>query len=497
MTVHHNILGAIGMPPAVRRQRPAPEALARRVQHEAANPMGSVKDRLALGIIEAAEQAGELKAGQTVIEATSGNTGLGLAMVCAAKGYPLVVVMAENFSLERRKMLRFLGAKVVLSPPWAKGTGMLAIARKLADDNGWFLASQFDNEAGPDIHSRTTAAEIIGDFGPDGLTAWVSGFGTGGTLKGVARVLRAQSPATRIILVEPENAALVGSGLAQDIDSNGDPTKSHPAFHPHPMQGWSPDFISKLTREAVAARLIDATVGVSGGEAIDTAIQLARREGIFCGISGGATVAGALMAARGMAPGSRILAMLPDTGERYLTTPLFADISVEMDDAEKALLDAAMPAIAASSAPPPTTPEEVPVVDEAARQFVADAIANNPGKVVMFAMSWCEFCWTVRKLLNALGVPFVSIDIDTSEFRLANDVPKIRAALAEVAGAPTLPQIYADGTHLGGCMDVLGAAETGELRRILAAGGIPNNDAMVDPYEYLPNWVKLPKPVAA
>jgi cysteine synthase A len=497
MTIHNDILGVIGNTPVVRLQHLAPEGVELFVKLEARNPLGSVKDRLALGIIEAAEKSGELKPGQTVVEATSGNTGLGLAMVCAAKGYPLVIVMAENFSLERRKMLRFLGAKVVLSPPWAKGTGMIAIAKKLAEDNGWFLARQFENEAGPDIHSRTTAVEIIRDFGRNGLNAWVTGFGSGGTLKGVARVLREQSPATRIIVVEPENAALVGSGIAQDAAANGEPTKSHPAFHPHPIQGVTPDFISKLTRDAVAEKMVDATIGVSGAEAIDTAVQLARREGIFCGISSGATVAAAIKAAGDMPPGSRILAMLADTGERYLTTPLFGDISVEMDEAEKALLDAAMPAIAVQPAPAPAEAPAAPITDETARKFVADAIANNHGKVVMFAMSWCEFCWTVRKLLTALGVPFVSIDIDTSEFRAANDVPKIRAALNEIAGAPTIPQVYAGGTHLGGCMDVLAAAETGELQRILNDAGIPMNDRILDPYEFLPNWVKLPKPVAA
>jgi cysteine synthase len=496
MAVYQNILGAIGNTPVVRLQHLAPEGVELFVKLEAANPMGSVKDRLALGIIEAAEQSGQLKPGQTVIEATSGNTGLGLAMVCAAKGYPLVIVMAENFSLERRKMLRFLGAKVVLSPPWAKGTGMLAIAKKLAEDNGWFLARQFENEAGPDIHSRTTAQEILRDFGRNGLNAWVTGFGSGGTLKGVARVLREQSPATRIIVVEPENAALVGSGIAQEFEQSGEPAKSHPAFHPHPIQGVTPDFISKLTRDAVADGMVDATIGVSGAEAIDTAIQLAQREGIFCGISSGATVAAALKAARDMAPGSRILAMVPDTGERYLSTPLFGDISVEMNEGEKALLEAAMPAIQVPAKPAAAVPA-APVTDKVARKFVADAITSNPGKVVMFAMSWCEFCWTVRKLLNALGVPFVSIDIDTSEFRAANDVPKIRAALNEVAGAPTIPQVYAGGTHLGGCMDVLAAAETGELQRILASAAIPSNGAIVDPYDFLPNWVKLPNRVAA
>ncbi len=495
MTIHHNVLGTIGNTPIVQLQRLAPSGITMYVKLEAANPMGSVKDRLALGIIEAAEQSGELRPGQTVIEATSGNTGLGLAMVCAAKRYPLVVVMAENFSLERRKMLRFLGAKVVLSPPWAKGTGMLAIARKLAKDNGWFLCRQFDNEAGPDIHSKTTAAEIIRDFGPDGLTAWVSGFGTGGTLKGVARVLREQSPATRIIVAEPENAPLVGSGIPQELDSAGEPAKSHPVFHPHPMQGWSPDFVSKLTRDALAAHMVDATVGVSGHEAIECAIQVARREGIFCGITGGATLAGALKIARDVPPGSRILAMLPDTGERYLTTPLFGDISVDMDEEEESLLQGAIAAIEPAAA---TAPMSAPaVVDDAARRFVADAIASNPGEVVMFGMSWCEFCWSVRKLLDALQIPFVSIDVDTPEFRATNDVPEIRAALAQLAGSPTLPQVYAAGMHLGGCMDVMAKAESGALQKLLSEKGIACSDATAEPSAFLPNWVKLPKPLAA
>jgi cysteine synthase A len=392
-------------------------------------------------------------------------------------------------------MLRFLGAKVVLTPGWAKGTGMLAVARKLAEDNGWFLCRQFENEAGADVHSRTTAVEIIRDFGPNGLTAWVSGFGTGGTLKGVARMLRELSPTTKVIVAEPENAALVGSGIAQEVDSRGEPAKSHAAFHPHPMQGWSPDFISKLTRDAVAARMIDRTVAVSGAEAISTAIELARSEGIFCGISGGATLAAALKVAKDAAPGSRILAMLPDTGERYLSTPLFAGISVEMDDGERALLEAGMPAIAA-----PAIPLEEPAplsADAEARQFVASSIASHPDKVVMFALSWCEFCWAVRKLLDALDVPFVSIDLDLPEFRARHDVAGIRAALAEAAGAPTIPQIFAGGELIGGCMDIMQAAASGELQKLLCEKGIRCDFASLDPYQFLPNWVKLPQPLAA
>ena len=495
MSVHNSILDTIGNTPSVRLNRMAPEHVEVFVKLEAANPMGSIKDRLALGIIEAAEKSGELRPGQTVVEATSGNTGIGLALVCAAKGYPLVVVMAEHFSLERRKLLRFLGAKVVLTPGSAKGSGMVAVARKLAEDNGWFLARQFDNEAGPDFHSKTTAAEILRDFGPNGLTAWVTGFGTGGTLKGVARVLRRSSPATKIILVEPENAALVGSGIAQEVDSAGLPAESHPAFHPHPMQGWSPDFISKLTRDSVAAKMIDETIGVSGAEAIACAIELARTEGIFCGITGGATLAAALKFAQGAAPASRILAILPDTGERYLSTPLFADISVEMDDEERSLLDEGLPAILTKA-----TPIEEPVqsaVDAEARQFVASSIASHPGKVVMFSLSWCEFSWAVRKLLTALHVPFVSIDLDLPEFREKHDVPAIRAALAEVAGTPTIPQLFAGGTLIGGCMEVMKATASGELQKLLCEKEIRCELASLDPYQFLPNWVKVPQPLAA
>jgi len=488
MSIHESILDTIGDTPIIRLSRMAPPGVDVFVKVEAANPMGSVKDRLALGIIEAAEQSGELRPGQTVIEATSGNTGLGLAMICAAKGYPLVVVMAENFSLERRKMLRFLGAKVILTPPWAKGTGMLAIAEKLAEDNGWYLCRQFENEAGPDIHSRTTAAEILRDFGENGLTAWVSGFGTGGTLKGVARVLKERSPATKVIVAEPENSALIGSGIAQGAGS-------HPAFHPHPMQGWSPDFISKLTGDAVAAKWIDNTVTVSGAEAIGTATELGRTEGIFCGITGGATLAAALKFARSAKPGSRILAMLPDTGERYLSTPLFGDIGVEMDETEAELLQSAMPALSQSTAPAQAEPESS---DEDARRFVADAIAEHPDKLVMFALSWCEFCWSVRRLLDRIGTPFVSIELDDPNFLAAHDVPEIRAALRELTGAATIPQVFVGGVWIGGCMEVMEAAESGEFYRLLSESSIPPKyDGELSRYDFLPNWIRRTQPEPA
>ena len=228
-------------------------------------------------------------------------------MVCAAKGYPLVVTMAESFSVERRKLMRYLGARVILTPASEKGSGMIAKARELADKHGWFLCRQFENEANPDMHSRTTAEEILRDFGEDGLDYWVTGFGTGGTLKGVARVLRARSPGTTIVGVEPENAQLLSSGIAQSYLAHGGPAASHPSFRPHPMQGWSPDFIPKLANDVLEGGMIDRLVPVAGADALAQARILARREGIFCGITGGATFAAALEVARTAPKGSRIL----------------------------------------------------------------------------------------------------------------------------------------------------------------------------------------------
>ena len=290
--------------------------------------MGSVKDRLALGIIEDAERSGALKPGQTVVEATSGNTGIGLAMVCAQKGYPLVMTMAESFSIERRKLMRFLGAKVILTPAKAKGSGMLAKAVELAEAHDWFLCRQFENEANADMHSRTTAQEILNDFKGERLDYWVSGFGTGGTLKGVSRVLKKERPETQIVVCEPDNSQLIGSGIPQPG------LESHPAFQPHPTQGWSPDFIAKLTADAFDSALVDSLIPVKGDEAIRLSKELAQQEGIFTGISGGATLASALDVCQSAPKGSTVLCMLPDTGERYLSTPLFEDIAEGMTEAE-------------------------------------------------------------------------------------------------------------------------------------------------------------------
>lgn len=336
-TRHDSILGTIGNTPVVKINRMAPEGVNLYVKIEAFNPLGSVKDRLALGVIEAAEEAGELKPGQTVIEATSGNTGIGLAMVCAAKGYPLVVTMADSFSVERRKLMRFLGAKVVLTPAADKGTGMVNKAIELAEEHGWFLTRQFENEANPDMHSRTTAQEILDDFDGAPLDYWVTGYGTGGTLKGVARVLAEARPDTKIVLCEPAEAPLLHDGKPQERYPNGSPVSSHPSFKPHPMQGWTPDFIPKLTSDAMDAGNIERLIQIANADALRCTRELATQEGIFVGISAGGTLAGALKLCEDVPAGSTILAMMPDTGERYLSTPLFADIVDDLTEEEAAL----------------------------------------------------------------------------------------------------------------------------------------------------------------
>lgn len=352
MAILDNILQAVGNTPVVRIGRLAPEGIDLFVKIEAFNPLGSVKDRLALGVIEDAERRGVLKPGQTVVEATSGNTGIGLAMVCAQKGYPLVVTMAESFSIERRRLMRFLGAKVVLTPAAAGGTGMVQKAIELAEQRGWFLTRQFENEANADMHSRTTAREIVNDFAGKRLDYWVTGFGTGGTLKGVARVLDKERPETKIVLVEPADAPLVTSGIEQPRNPDGSPAARHNAWRPHPIQGWSPDFIPKLTGDAIG--MIDRTITVTGPDAMHWSRQLAQKEGIFVGISAGGTFAGAMQVAKEAPKGSTILCMLPDTGERYLSTPLFADIPAEMTPEEIEILRST-PSYADLPAPVTTT----------------------------------------------------------------------------------------------------------------------------------------------
>ena len=310
--IHESIIDTIGNTPVVRVNHLAPAGIHMFLKLEAFNPMASVKDRLAWAIIHDAELSGALKPGQTVIEATSGNTGIALAMVCAARGYPFVAVMADSFSVERRKLMKFLGAKVLLSPAAQRASGMVKVAEELARKHGWFLARQFENEANPAYHRQTTGPEILRDFADRRLDYFVSGYGTGGTVTGAGQVLKVARPGIQIIVAEPEGAALLGGK----------------EWAPHKVQGWTPDFIPQV----LDRRVIDRVVTVSDAESIEAARTLARQEGIFCGISSGGTFAAALKVAAKAEPGSHILAMLPDTGERYLSTPLFEGITEASDE---------------------------------------------------------------------------------------------------------------------------------------------------------------------
>ena len=335
--LHGSVLETVGDTPCVRLNRIAPDHVTVHVKLEYFNPAASVKDRLALGIIEAAERDGRLKPGQTVVEATSGNTGLGLAMVCAAKGYPLVVTMADSFSVERRRLMRFLGARVVLTPRAEKGFGMYRKAKELAEANGWFLAHQFESADNADIHESTTGREIVADFRDQRLDYFVSGYGTGGTVAGVGRVLRRERPDVKIVLSEPVSAQLVASGTPQERNAEHEPAASHPAFEPHPIQGWTPDFVPWVLQEALDASFVDELIPVAGPDGMHWARRLAAEEGILTGVSGGSTVAVAMELAEKAPEGSVILAMVPDTGERYLSTPLFEEIEDFMTAEELAL----------------------------------------------------------------------------------------------------------------------------------------------------------------
>ena len=489
-----NILETIGKTPVVRLNKIAPDGVNVYVKIESFNPMASVKDRLALGIISDAEKSGALKPGQTVIEATSGNTGIGLAMVCAQKGYPLVVTMAESFSIERRKMMRFLGAKVVLTPAALKGSGMLAKATELAETHGWFLCRQFENESNADAHSRTTAPEILDDFQGERLDYWVTGFGTGGTLKGVSRVLKKERPDTKIIVCEPDNVQILGSGIPQERHADGTPVDSHPMFRPHLMQGWSPDFIPKLAEDTVAAKWIDEIVPVSGSEAMRLSKALAAEEGIFVGVSAGATLAGALTVAKKAEAGANILCMLPDTGERYLSTPLFEDIPEDMT-AEEMEISKSTPGFR-FDAPPPAAPapdeeEEVPVAAPVdAIQFLEDTTHDADNPVILFALEWCEFCWSVRKMMARYEIPYRAIDLDSVEYQEGNKGGNIRAAIYEKTGLKTIPQIYIGGKHIGGATELFDACKDGSMRKALEENSVSyNKEIEIDPYTFLPGWL--------
>jgi cysteine synthase A len=486
-----NILETVGRTPVVKLEKFSPPGVELFVKLEAFNPLGSVKDRLALGVIEAAERSGALKPGQTVVEATSGNTGIGLAMVCAQKGYPLVVTMAESFSVERRKLMRFLGARVVLTPASEKGSGMLAKAVELAETHGWFLCRQFENEANPDFHSKTTAVEILDDFADTGLDYWVTGMGTGGTLKGVARVLKKTWPDTKIVVCEPDNAPILGSGIRQRRDADGQPAESHPSFRPHPMQGWTPDFIPKLAEDAVAAGLIDRVLPINGADALRLSRELARKEGIFTGITGGATLAGALAISAEAAPGSRILCMLPDTGERYLSTPLFADIPAEMTDEETVIAQSTPRFRFDAKAPVPmTSANGHAVATPEAAAFVADAVSDPAAPVVMFALEWCEFCWSVRRLFQASGIAYRSIDLDSVAYQKDDWGGRIREALRARTQSPTIPQIFVGGAHIGGCSEIFDAFNGGRLQTLLREHDVAFVETgKADAYSFLPNWL--------
>mmetsp|Transcript_91806 Transcript_91806/g.264146 ORF Transcript_91806/g.264146 Transcript_91806/m.264146 type:complete len:373 (-) Transcript_91806:176-1294(-) len=339
--VFSDITKTVGQTPIVKVNRLAPEGVNLYVKLEYFNPLSSVKDRLALAIIEAAEASGELKPGGTVIEATSGNTGIALAMVCAQRGYKFVAVIAASFSVERRKIMRMLGAQVVVTPAPLGGTGMVQKAEELAAKHGFFLARQFESEANAAYHKKTTGPEILAAFARAGLKLdyWVTGYGTGGTFQGVGKMLRLARPECKIVLSEPKGAPLISSGEKQERTTTlgiaGAPAKGHPAWTPHPIQGWTPNFIPKVTEDGLELKLHDEIILVDGQDAIKTAIDLSRKEGIFCGISGGATVATALEVCKKAPEGSTILAMIPDTAERYLSTPLFAEIDAEMNAEER------------------------------------------------------------------------------------------------------------------------------------------------------------------
>ncbi|MBX3706405.1 MAG: pyridoxal-phosphate dependent enzyme [Pseudomonadales bacterium] len=501
MAIYDSILDTIGHTPVVRLNNLAPRGVEIFVKVEARNPGGSVKDRMARAIIEAAEARGELRPGQTVVEASSGNTGIALAMVCAQKGYPLVVVMAENFSVERRRLMRMLGARVVLTPAAEKGSGMVAKAMELAEAHGWYLCRQFENEANARVHRETTAREIVVDFAGRRLDYWISGAGTGGTFAGVAQVLRAERPDTRIVVCEPDNAPVLASGVPQPAPVAGGWATSHPLFRPHPMQGISPDFIAPITGAGVAAGFADLIEPVNGGRALTAARALAAREGILAGISGGATVAAALSLAERAAPGSVMLCMLPDTGERYLSTPLFADIPADMDAAELEIsrstpgfrFDApavVVPAPAAAAQPAVVANVEAAVPDPEMASWV-DAAIHDPGEpVVMFALEWCEFCWTAPRLFERLGIRFRSIDLDSVAYQAGERGARIRAVLKARTGSPTIPQVFVAGRLIGGATDLIEACRNGSLARELGQAGIAMPGcADFDPAALLPAWL--------
>lgn len=337
--IYKDILQTIGNTPSIKLRNISINETNIYVKAEYFNPASSVKDRLAISIIENAEKNGSIKEGQTVVEATSGNTGIGLAMVCAAKNYPLVVTMPDSASMERRKLMRFLGAKVLLTPASEGGTGAYEVAKKLVLKNNWFFARQFENEDNANIHEETTGIEIYNDFKEIGLDYWVSGYGTGGTFTGVSRTLRRKLPNTKLILTEPDVAPLLESGTKQVRNDDGSAAKSHPAWNPHPIQGWTTDFIPLVLQESIDNKYYDELIPVSGDDGLYWSHELAKKEGIITGVSGGSTFAIAVEVAKKAKKDSNILCMLPDTAERYMSSVLFDSIDPEMNKEELNLLD--------------------------------------------------------------------------------------------------------------------------------------------------------------
>lgn len=490
MTIYNSILETVGNTPLIKLQKLSPKGINIFVKVEAFNPMGSVKDRMAKAVIEHAEKTGELKPGQTVIEATSGNTGISLAMVCAQKGYPLIVTMAENFSVERRKLLRFLGAKVVLTPASEKGTGMLKKAQELAEKFGFYLSKQFENEENANIHTKTTAQEIIEDFKGKKLDYWVSGFGTGGTLLGTSKGLKNHDATIKVIAVEPDNSPLLLSKIPQAKDIEGNIEGSHPAFRPHLMQGWSPDFISKLTEESIELKLIDQIIPVSGNEMLLLSKRLAREEGILAGITSGATLAAAIEIGSKSKEGTNIVCMLPDTGERYLSTPLFDDISIDMNSEENSL-SCSTPGYQFKQATKVADDSELHFdeqVNEGVVELVDRVISVTP--VVIFSLEWCEFCWSARKLFKALNIEYTSIDLDSVKYQQNNMGGEIRKVLKNKIQQPTIPQIFIAGEHIGGASDLFSACTDKTLFNVLDKNDIPHNrDENVDINQFLPSWL--------
>ena len=389
-------------------------------------------------------------------------------------------------------MIRFLGAKVILTPASDMGTGMIAKVNELVETHGWWQPSQFDNPANAEMHERTTAVEILDDFAEIGLDYWVTGFGTSGTLGGVSRALRQNSPDTKIMVCEPDNSQILGSGISQQRNPDGT-YQTHPNFRPHLMQGWSPNFIPRFAEEAIEANNIDELIPINGNFAIQCTMDLAQKEGIFVGTSSGATFAGALQIAETAPEGSNILCMLPDTGERYLSTPLFESIVEDMN-ADEIDISRSTPGyrfdVSTTPVDEPAEPEAPGELDPAAIAEVASILEQNQDQVLMFSLEWCEFCWSVRKMLAACDIPYVTVDLDSVAFQDNDRGGKILAVLNQQNDWPTIPQIYVGGEFVGGATDLFDVGKAGELQPKLAARNIPYNETINrDPYSFLPAWL--------